>query len=110
MWLTSTWLGHFALTISVSFSASSSEMCIRDSAETNTINMMAAADKVSTGLITYAARDSAFDGKRIRKGEIMALENGKIVATSTDPVSYTHLMCIRDRPRAPLLGELARSA
>ena len=26
-------------------------------AETNTINMMAAADKVSTGLITYAARD-----------------------------------------------------
>ena len=46
--------------------------------------MMAAADKVSTGLITYAARDSEFDGKRIRKGEIMALENGKIVATSTD--------------------------
>ena len=36
-------------------------------AETNTINMMAAADKVSTGLITYAARDSEFDGKRIRK-------------------------------------------
>ena len=48
-------------------------------AETNTINMMAAADKVSTGLITYAARDSEYDGKRIRKGEIMALENGKIV-------------------------------
>ena len=53
-------------------------------AETNTINMMAAADKVSTGLITYAARDSEYDGKRIKKGEIMALENGKIVATSTD--------------------------
>ena len=43
-------------------------------AETNTINMMAAADKVSTGLITYAARDSEYDGKRIKKGEIMALE------------------------------------
>ena len=37
-------------------------------AETNTINMMAAADKVSTGLITYAARDSEYDGKRIKQG------------------------------------------
>ena len=58
--------------------------------ETNTINMMAAADKVSTGLITYAARDSEFDGKRIKKGEIMALENGKIVATGTDLVKMTY--------------------
>ena len=39
--------------------------------DANTINMMAAADKVSTGLITYAARDSEFDGKPIKKGEIM---------------------------------------
>ena len=54
------------------------------SVETNTINMMKAADNVSTGLITYAARDSEYDGKRIRKGEIMSLENGKIVATSND--------------------------
>ncbi len=59
-------------------------------AETNTINMMAAADKVSTGLITYAARDSEYDGKRIKKGEIMALENGKIVATGTDLVKMTY--------------------
>ena len=69
-------------------------------AETNTINMMAAADKVSTGLITYAARDSEFAGKRIRKGEIMALENGKIVATSTDLTKATYRlarsMCKKD--------------
>ena len=68
--------------------------------ETNTINMMAAADKVSTGLITYAARDSEFDGKRIKKGEIMALENGKIVATSNDLVKATYRlarsMCKKD--------------
>ena len=68
--------------------------------ETNTINMMAAADKVSTGLITYAARDSEFDGKRIRKGEIMALENGKIVSTSTDITKATYRlarnMCKKD--------------
>ena len=68
--------------------------------ETNTINMMAAADKVSTGLITYAARDSEFDGKRIKKGEIMALENGKIVATSNDLIKATYRlarsMCKKD--------------
>ncbi len=68
--------------------------------ETNTINMMAAADKVSTGLITYAARDSEYDGKRIKKGEIMALENGKIVSTSNDLTKATYRlarsMCKKD--------------
>ena len=68
--------------------------------ETNTINMMSAADKVSTGLITYAARDSEYDGKRIRKGEIMALENGKIVSTSNDITKATYRlargMCKKD--------------
>lgn len=59
-------------------------------AEENAVNMMAAADKVSTGLVTYAARDSEFDGKPIKKGEIMALENGKIVATGTDIVKMTY--------------------
>ncbi len=56
----------------------------------NAVNMMAAADKVATGLITYAARDSEFDGKPIKKGEIMALENGKIVATGTDITKMTY--------------------
>ena len=68
--------------------------------EANTINMMSAADKVSTGLITYAARDSEYDGKRIRKGEIMALENGKIVFTSNDITKATYRlarsMCKKD--------------
>ena len=58
--------------------------------EENAVNMMAAAEKVATGLITYAARDSEFDGKPIKKGEIMALENGKIVATGTDLVKMTY--------------------
>ncbi len=56
----------------------------------NAVNMMAAADKVATGLITYAARDSEFDGKPIKKGEIMALENGKIVATGSDITKMTY--------------------
>ena len=41
------------------------------SVETNTINMMKAADNVSTGLITYAARDSDFDGFTIREGDYL---------------------------------------
>ncbi len=45
---------------------------------------------MSTGLITYAARDSEFDGKPIKKGEIMALENGKIVATGSDITKMTY--------------------
>ncbi len=56
----------------------------------NAVNMMAAADKVATGLVTYAARDSEFDGKPIKKGEIMALENGKIVATGSDITKMTY--------------------
>ncbi len=70
------------------------------SAEANTIAMMKAAEQVSTGLITYAARDSEYDGKRIRKGEIMALENGKIVSTSNDITKATYRlarsMCRKD--------------
>ena len=58
--------------------------------DANTINMMQAADKVSTGLVTFAARDSEFDGKKIKKGEIMALENGKIVNTGSDITKITY--------------------
>jgi uncharacterized protein len=54
--------------------------------DSNLINMDAAAGKVKTGLITFAARDSEFDGKKIKKDEILALNNGKIVFTADDPV------------------------
>ncbi|MDD3429489.1 MAG: DAK2 domain-containing protein [Oscillospiraceae bacterium] len=50
----------------------------------NTINMMKAADNVATGLITYAARNSDFDGHKIKQGEILALENGKLSFTDKD--------------------------
>ena len=33
----------------------------------NATNMMQAADKVATGLVTFAARDSDFDGRKIKK-------------------------------------------
>ena len=52
--------------------------------------MMSAAEHVDTGLITYAARDSEYDGKSIKKGEIMALLNGKIISTGTDLTKMTY--------------------
>lgn len=58
--------------------------------DANTINMMQAAEKVSTGLITFAARNSDFDGKKIKQGEILALENGKLVSTGTDITKTTY--------------------
>ena len=52
--------------------------------ETNAINMLASAEKIGTGQITFAARDSDFDGHKIKKGELLALNNGKVSFTETD--------------------------
>ncbi len=46
--------------------------------EQNATDMTIAAEAVSTGQITFAARDSDFDGHKIKKGEILALENGRL--------------------------------
>ncbi len=55
-----------------------------DDAETNLIAMGHAADKVGTGQITFAARDSDFDGHKIKQGEILAMENGRLSFTDKD--------------------------
>lgn len=52
--------------------------------EVNRMNMSKAIGTVSTGLVTFAARDSDFDGKDIKKGEILGLENGKLAVTDRD--------------------------
>ena len=44
----------------------------------NLDNMMVAAKSVQTGQVTFAARDSVVDGKNVKEGEILGLENGKI--------------------------------
>jgi len=51
--------------------------------ETNVENMMDAAKNVSTGQVTFAARDSEFGSKKIKEGEIIGLENGKLTVTSS---------------------------
>lgn len=51
--------------------------------ETNLVNMQKAADNVSTGSVTFAARDSDFDGHKIKEGQILALDNGKLSFVDT---------------------------
>ena len=51
-------------------------------AEQNNQAMVAAAGLVATGQITYAARDSDFDGKRIKQGDFMALIEGRLLCNS----------------------------
>ena len=46
---------------------------------TNRSNMTDALDRVQSGQITFAVRDSEYDGHKIKQGEILAMDNGKIV-------------------------------
>lgn len=50
----------------------------------NRIAMTKAFEKISTGLITFAARNSEFEGHSIKEGEILALDNGKLSFTEKD--------------------------
>ncbi len=60
------------------------------SAEENHINMMKAADHVQTAQVTFAARNSSFEGYNIKEGEILGLENGKVSLVDTDPVKAAY--------------------
>ena len=50
----------------------------------NKLAMTKAFEKVSTGLVTFAARDTEFDGKQIKKGEIIGLDNSKLAYVDKD--------------------------
>lgn len=52
--------------------------------EGNRIAMTRAFEQVSTGQVTFAARDSELEGHSIRKGEVLALDNGKLAFTDKD--------------------------
>ncbi|WP_099205484.1 DAK2 domain-containing protein [Scatolibacter rhodanostii] len=49
--------------------------------------MLAAAERVDTGLVTFAARDSEFGGRKIKQGDVMGLKNGKLDCVEKDAVS-----------------------
>ena len=44
----------------------------------NRVDMTKAIDRVATGQVMFAARDSEYEGHKIKKGEILAIENGRM--------------------------------
>ncbi|MDL2327096.1 DAK2 domain-containing protein [Ruminococcaceae bacterium OttesenSCG-928-A11] len=68
--------------------------------ERNTIEMKQMAAGVETGLVTFAARNSNFDGKKIQQGEILGLANGKLSIVGSDITKTTYRltrgMCKKD--------------
>lgn len=55
------------------------------SAAENTERMEEAAQRVRTGTITYAVRDSEFEGMHISEGDIIGLHNGKVEFKADTP-------------------------
>ena len=49
--------------------------------------MLAAAARVRTGQVTYAARDSLFDDKKIKQGDYLAIQDGQLIANNKSLVS-----------------------
>lgn len=54
------------------------------SADDNQKEMIKAAEHVGSGQITFAARDSDYEGHKIKEGELLALENGKLSFVEKD--------------------------
>ena len=52
--------------------------------ESNTEAMNDALSSVATGQVTFAARDSDFDGHKIKEGELLAMKEGKMIYTGKD--------------------------
>ena len=50
----------------------------------NQVAMQKAYERVGTGQVTFAARDSDYDGHKIKEGELLGLENGKVAFTDHD--------------------------
>ena len=50
----------------------------------NRKEMTSALERVATGAITFAARDSDFEGHSIKKGEMLCMENGKLAFVEKD--------------------------
>ena len=54
------------------------------SPEENHLQMHKAAEGVHTAQVTFAARDSAMRGERIRKGQMLGMEDGKVTLVGDD--------------------------
>ena len=54
------------------------------SVDDNLVAMRAAYENVSSGSLTFAARDSDFEGYQIKEGDILAMENNKLTFVDKD--------------------------
>ncbi len=52
--------------------------------EDNRLSMTQAVDNVLSGQLTFAARDSEYDGHKIKNGDILAFANSKLIFTERD--------------------------
>jgi len=57
---------------------------VNSTLEENKEKMTEALQQVKTGQVTYAVRDSQFDGHEIKEGDFLGIADGKIVTTSND--------------------------
>ncbi len=62
-------------------------------AEENKNNMQEAADAVTTGMVTYAVRDSSNNGVEIKKDDILGLGIGGVVASGKDINEIAMAVC-----------------
>ena len=62
--------------------------------------MNASLGSVTTAQITYAARDSEFDGFSIKSGDYLALEDGKLFSTEQDLNALLHKLADEARNKA----------
>lgn len=53
-------------------------------ADANSIAMTEAFDRVGSGQVTFAVRDSEVDDKKIKQGDILGMENGKLTVVERD--------------------------
>lgn len=59
------------------------------SADENLINMLHAIDNVASGQVTYAVRSTKVDGFSLTKGDVIGLDNKKILAHGKDVTQVT---------------------
>lgn len=59
------------------------------SVEDNVDTMIGEMNKVSTGQVTYAVRDTSIDGKDIRQGDFMGIGDSGILSVGTDVADIT---------------------
>ena len=62
-------------------------------AETTAATFNGVIGGVHTALVTYAARNSEYDGKKIKAGEYLALMDGALLGSSSSPKTLTRLLC-----------------